>query len=726
MRGPVLTALIVAWIAGSSAAQVAPWKAQGGRVVLHFLEGALEQSGLELIELEETAPSYDPFTELMEGPVVSFRVVPESDLLALRSFDGPFQPYGVLSGTVRATGGFYLYSPSTGLGVDFHEFEISTRDVRNDGPGGESDPDYLYLSPSADPFGDDFAICYPKIIFLDDQGYGSGAPPGGTGTGADHQTPEQLLIKAWDLVVTKSLADKLHRPDLLGRTLAAGKIQADVMEYFGPWAHPEGQNMFTPETGQGSSQAGLFGSTLDVSLGILSSITQLGHVGTFPNGRTGMSMATTSCNLGDVNVTWLAPMNENHPGIGMALFRDLDGRFEQVGASWIKHGFFALSNSQCIPCQNPSNGTFLGVGCSDTYGTSNNGDRMWLGPRSEWNAFTADWECLGSYFDGTPMDCVRSESGSGNGAVNHRLEAFDADLGNDGATYYYEANYFVRGDQNLVNNIGSRRCTMSWNGFSWQFSTPASGNPLLSSPSVERWGDQRTTAGLAPDDGNVVLAVDTEEISPGLWRYEYALYNWNLDRKVRSFAVPHKGAPLSLYFHDIDNNSANNWQVSFANNTLSWEFPDVDVAGHKTAGALEFGSLYNFGFTSNIAPGLRNATLGIHEAGPGGDLLSVTTRGPGSFELTADDLSPKPNETISVIMRGGTSLSVVAIVSVNDTPIIPPILLSSNLPFVGGEASFPVTVFGGTSGLKIGLLAADLDAGLNIVTLSNLMELAIE
>jgi hypothetical protein len=116
---------------------------------------------------------------------------------------------------------------------------------------------------------------------------------------------------------------------------------------------------------------------LNVKLGILGGLQVYGHQGTYPNGLTAMAMSTTSCNNGTVNVPWLQAMNANHPVIAFLAVRESNGRMQQISdRSYVKHGFYALSSSQCTPCQNPSNGTFLGVGCSDTYGVGNNSDRL--------------------------------------------------------------------------------------------------------------------------------------------------------------------------------------------------------------------------------------------------------------------------------------------------------------------------------------------------------------
>lgn len=723
-RSVFTSALLLALAAPRSAAQYEVHIVQNGRVALHVEPSVLAGCGLTMTDVVSTEPVFDSSFEATEPPLVGFRIDASSDLLFMTNPEGGFVPYSVLGGSLRQQGGFTLSSPSTGKSVDLHDFVIHVADVRNDGPGGLPDPDYFHLSrPSvAAQGGADFNLCYVKIAY-DPNGVPYQPGPG------DHVIPI-LRIKAWDLIISPSLARELGRPDLSGRLIGSGKIDALPGAFDGPWAYPPGQNPWTPyqsgSSGDGSdgNPAPGDGGDLDVRLGILSGITSQGHVGTFPNGRVGLSSSTTSCNVGDVTVPWLQPMNENHPGITQCLFREMDGRFEQVGAAWIKHGFFALSNSQCTACQGGSpQGVFLGVGCSDTYGTSNNGDRFYLAPRDEWNPFTAEWEACGSFFDGLPMDCQRDDFGSGYGAIDHRLEAFDYDLDLDGATYYYEANYLVRNDVDKTNNIGSRRCSMTWNGASWSFMTPsaASGNPLVEGPAINRYGEMRTTAGLAPLDGNVVLAVQTTDLGGGLWRYEYALYNWDLNRRVRSFSVPNCGSATDFYFHDIDDQPSNDWVPSSAGGNVTWTFPDVNLSGVKVGGALSYATLYNFGFTSDTAPGPRDAALAIQDAGPGGDLLGVATLAPACLDLSATSLAPAVSSSFAFVLTGGATHGMFGVLEVAGIPLAEPLVLGP-LPFVSGQASLNLTVPPAASGLSVLMIGAEVNvAPVSVVQLSDLL-----
>ena len=85
----------------------------------------------------------------------------------------------------------------------------------------------------------------------------------------------------------------------------------------------------------------------------------------------GFSIATVSCNYGDQDLDWWGGTNET-PLISQNIFRLKDGRFEQIGMSWLKHAFYALSESGCGDCQGNDHGHFLGVGCADTYTAGHN------------------------------------------------------------------------------------------------------------------------------------------------------------------------------------------------------------------------------------------------------------------------------------------------------------------------------------------------------------------
>jgi hypothetical protein len=378
------------------------------------------------------------------------------------------------------------------------------------------------------------------------------------------------------------------------------------------------------------------GVFLDVMLAELWDLEQQGHVGTYPNGKAGLAAATTSCNVGDVDVPWLEPMDEEHPFIGLAMFREENGRLEQIGKNWIKHGFFALNDSQCETCSDPSGGGELNVGCSDTYAAEDNGNRYFLGPREEVNPHTGAWTACGSYFDEPVIpdgDCERSYFGGAPDGVDRRLEVKDADLDHPGAFYYYEGMYIVAEDDDISNQIGWREIEeMVFSGGTWLFTTwiEDPGSPLEPNPGpvVETWGDLQTVEPVASDDGLAILAVKATDLGGGTWHYDYALYNRTSARGIRSLFVPTPGVvATNATFRDIDDDAGNDWDIVVDGSGVNWSTDQWSV--DPAANALEYQTLYNFRFDAAAAPGDVNATAGIFRPGTGSSFV-LATRGPSS------------------------------------------------------------------------------------------------
>jgi hypothetical protein len=327
-------------------------------------------------------------------------------------------------------------------------------------------------------------------------------------------------------------------------------------------------------------------------------------------------------------------MQSDHPVIGFMVVRERTTRMVQISDwSYVKHGFFALSNSQCTPCLNPSPGTFLGIGCSDTYSTSNNGDSYWLGPPSEIDSWLHVWNPQCSFFDkgsppvNPPNDCDSLRSltqGMVNnmGPVANRVKVSDAELSAPG-NFYYQAIYVIRGEAETTrnDNIGSKRFTPTWNGTSWSINTNDAN--ITYGSILERWGGatlSSTTNGS--DDGRVYIAVKVTGPTNGLYHYEYAIHNRDNSRGIGGLRlpIPTCGTVTNVGFRDIDGDATNDWTFSQTQNEIVFS-----TAGNP----VSWNSLYNFWFDTNAAPVTNgSAVLDQFKPGAGAASLSLSTTVP--------------------------------------------------------------------------------------------------
>src|SRR5262249_12513273 len=117
-------------------------------------------------------------------------------------------------------------------------------------------------------------------------------------------------------------------------------------------------------------------------------------------------------------------------------------------------------------------------------------------------------------------------------------------------------------------------------------------------------------------DGIGAVAYKVTNPSPGVWHYEYAIYNQNLDRAIQSFSVPlGAGASISnVGFHappqqpawpaDGTLNSAGfsgaAWAQTQTASSMTWA--SETFAQNQNANAIRWGTLYNFRFDSNRPP----------------------------------------------------------------------------------------------------------------------------
>lgn len=345
-------------------------------------------------------------------------------------------------------------------------------------------------------------------------------------------------------------------------------------------------------------------------------------------GITAYSVGTTSCNEGGEVLPWDADTNA-HPVIAQNMYRLKDGRFQQVGMSWLKHGFAALTQNLCNTCDNPFNSQLLGVGCSDTYSAFLNGDRVWnglvggLGPRSEVDAATGSFPF--PYCEGVPY-CEQGDAGDDE--IYKRLQVHHTDLDpaqNAGARYFVEGHYISAADAAAGlddNNASYREVTVGAAPYAVVFA----GDTQREKPAILAWQDVdpavTVTHADVAGDGRLTLAARATDLGGGQWRYEYALYNMSSHRSARAFTVPVPvgGAVQNTGFSDVDYHSGEpydgtDWTPAAGSGTGTVSWSTSLFAVNENANALRWGTLYNFWFDADSAPVPASAEIGLFRPG---------------------------------------------------------------------------------------------------------------
>jgi hypothetical protein len=361
------------------------------------------------------------------------------------------------------------------------------------------------------------------------------------------------------------------------------------------------------------------GKSPDVLVGELVGTQNYGTVG----GITAYSVGTTSCNLGSCWLNWISSTPE-HPVIGQNLYRLKGGRFEQIGQAWLKHGFTALTGSVCATCVPPPNGSHLGVNCSDPYSSSLNGDQTRLGPKQDVNPNTGVFPYPDSRISTT-----------GN-AIFKRLQAHNTDVDpaqNAGAVYFIEGQYVTRDDaaaKNNPNNASYRPVTIGAS----PFNLTLTGTTQRGKMGIQAWkatDSSVTETSVGASEGLFVLSAKATSLGGGIYHYEYALQNLTNQRAAQSFSVPIPAGTVvtNVGFHDVDYHSGEpfdgtDWAPTITASSVSWATTTYDV--NPNANALRWGTLYNFRFDANVAPGFGTIGIGLFRPGTptGATATSVT------------------------------------------------------------------------------------------------------
>jgi hypothetical protein len=454
----------------------------------------------------------------------------------------------------------------------------------------------------------------------------------------DYDANAQLLsITGGRLLISKEFANALGRPSdagsVVGKISVGAAMQPIEITQLGK-GEPKSVVMPLLRSARGGEVPMLVPGP-DIIVGELPSLEQFGSAGS----QVGLSVGTDSCNNGDWPLHWFALPNNDHPVIPQNLYRMSGGatnneRFEQIGQSSMKHAFFALEGNVCNLGCNTSGcdtGSNLCPGCSDPYSAGLNAGPH-LGSRAWVNPFTG-------FFPENPNP--NDHTGHVHNGVSHRIIVEVDDLNttlNPSATYFAEAAYVTPHEYawcqahpaqcNMYNNASYRRYNVS--GVTNFTFTPV-GSTVRMQPAVMAWTGA-TVNQIEPDPGNdgiIFIGYKVTNPSAGVWHYEYAVFNQNLDRAIQSFNVP-LGPPINVsnigfhappqhpgWAHDGTMGdagySSGPWTVISDPNSVTWS--SETFVQNPNANAIRWGTLYNFGFDADQPPHTTTATIGFFKTG---------------------------------------------------------------------------------------------------------------
>ena len=466
-----------------------------------------------------------------------------------------------------------------------------------------------------------------------------------------------LTINGDRLLMSKEFANVLGRPSDAGAVVGKISIGAAMQPIqIDQIVNGDTKSMALPPLRRavGTDTPSLVAGP-DVIVGDIEEVRQFGSAGT----QVGLAVGTDSCNNGDEPVNWFALPQTDHPVVPQNLYRMSGGpnnndRFEQVGHSWMKHTFLALEDFVCGNCDtsNCATGSHLCPGCSDPYVADLNASQGSLGSRAWLNPFT------GSFPSG-----ANNHNGHSHDGVSHRIRVDVSDLNttlNPGATYFGEAAYISPheyawcqshpGECNMYNNASYRQFTVTGTN---NFTFTAVGSTFRMKAAITGWTNA-TINHIEPDPGNDgfgLVGFKVTNPSPGVWHYDYAVYNQNLDRGIQSFSVPvGPGTNLTnIGFHappqepafpndgtfNSQGYSSSPWNVTQIGGSITWSCETF--AQNQNANAIRFGTLYNFRFDADQPPQNTNATVGFFKTG---SPITVAIEAPGGATPT-----PTPTAT---------------------------------------------------------------------------------
>ncbi len=377
------------------------------------------------------------------------------------------------------------------------------------------------------------------------------------------------------------------------------------------------------------------------------------------------AFGTTSCNIGNMNARWDALPSTSHAVIAENLFKYKNSRLEQIGVSWLEHGFEALADNSCGCGCNGQGFNVLGVGCGSPSTASFNGTQSALKPRWYVNAHT------GVFPSNEPV-----APGSGTTFRRLRVNLSDLEVSSASVRYFAECHIVAPDDayfDNNDNNASYREASMT-QAAPDNYNVAMLGFTQREQPAIHAWkimdsqviespvqvaeplptnnGNQSTACqqifgGPCPvslNNTSLVIVSSLATFNNGVWHYEYAVENVNCDTSIGSFSTPMpQGAIITnIGFHDVDYHSGDgmnnvtfdgtDWLSFVTGSAIEWSAAQ-SYAQNPNGNAIRWATMYNFRFDCNLPP---SRTL-LNGANSLATLGTFKTRGTVSALVYAPD-----------------------------------------------------------------------------------------
>ncbi|GDX98416.1 hypothetical protein LBMAG48_08200 [Phycisphaerae bacterium] len=429
----------------------------------------------------------------------------------------------------------------------------------------------------------------------------------------------------------------------------------------------------------------------DVTLADPNDVSNYGLVGNIR----GYAWGSRTCNIGNQVLLW---QNNGTPGLAMNLHRIHNGRFQQVGWSFVKLACCAASSqfAACGTCQGGGGG--LGIGCLDTYSSGWNGGQSRLGPRSAMNASTGAFQAH------------NPPAGTTN-AIFRRLQVLDSDVNTTAAGNFQGARYisegvYVASDESAsgrMNNATYRPLNMT---DATNRTFALTGTPVIGTPAIQSWRDHGLGLNV-PDTSVTISQIDVpgtgaaaegrfwygfkaRDLGNGRWLYDYAVFNLNSDRSGGSLEIPipcgvtvTNAGFSSPWYHSGEVYNSDPWAVSISSNSIKWETAQK-FSTNVNANAIRWGSTFSFWFEASTPPATNQlGMLGLFKPQAGGVAsvaLTLTAPGPRTnvacdgIDFNRNSVFPEDQDVIdffNVLAGGPCPYSGVCDIDFNNNCIFP-------------------------------------------------------